>query len=369
MKIKKKTAFFRILSYYLLFLLTASVTFFSYAVIYRGRTEPPAERFVTNTNPAMYSSAQFQAFAKSDPLLNQYDISTPNSPLNSSFYVIPGLKSTQTLSYPDTPEICTSMTPQGLTVTEDYLFISAYCHTGSHNSVLYMLDKEAHSFIKEIILPGRNHAGGLAYDPIHQNLWVAGRERGVAQANYFSLEALESYCFDDTRSPLDYTEKYFLYGITRDSFLTYYDQSLYVGFFTTDADSVIEKFAIDSHGGLKEQLDREWGLNMQVPVAEDIVMISGKAQGIAFCEDRLFISQSYGIFPSKLRIFDHFSAVSLKDYHAEQSYSFPCQMEQICVDGDSLYILFESAAYSYQAYAPVIMDRVLKIDLDVLHPG
>ena len=48
-------------------------------------------------------------------------------------YIIPGLKATQTLltSEGDMPAMCTTMTPQGLAVTEDYVFVSAYCHAKS----------------------------------------------------------------------------------------------------------------------------------------------------------------------------------------------------------------------------------------------
>ncbi len=362
MKRKKR----KILLYYLLFLLTATGIYCLYAVLYRGKTEPDSQAPTTDTSAAVYTFSQFSQIAGENAILEEYGIQYYDHSPVSDTYIIPGLNGTRTCSPAGESASCTSMTPQGLAVTEDYLFISAYCHTRQHNSVLYMIDKHSHTFIKEIILPGRNHAGGLAYDPIHQNLWVSGRERGVAQANYYSLEALENYSYEEYHTPLEYTEKYFLYGITRDSFLAYYDHALYVGFFTTDADSVIEKFAISSDGGLVETLDREWGLNMRVPVAEDISMISGKAQGIAFRDDQLLISQSYGIFPSQLRIFDHLSASSLRDPHATWSFSFPCQMEQIYVDGNDLYLLFESASYSYRAYVPTVIDRVIKISLDFI---
>ena len=51
------------------------------------------------------------------------------------------------------PAMCTTMTPQGLAVTEDYVFISAYCHAKKHNSVIYMINKESHRFIKKLFCP------------------------------------------------------------------------------------------------------------------------------------------------------------------------------------------------------------------------
>ena len=72
--------------------------------------------------------------------------------LKSDTYVIPGLKSTKTMRSDDAHEFCacTSMTPQGICVTEKYLIISAYCRTQKHNSVLYVLDLETREFLKEI---------------------------------------------------------------------------------------------------------------------------------------------------------------------------------------------------------------------------
>ncbi len=57
-----------------------------------------------------------------------------------------------------------------------------YCHAKKHNSVIYMINKESHRFIKEIILPGQPHVGGLAYDSEHQILWYSSNTQELAQA-------------------------------------------------------------------------------------------------------------------------------------------------------------------------------------------
>lgn len=60
------------------------------------------------------------------------------------------------------------MTPQGMTLTENYLLISAYCYDHRHHSVIYVLDRQTGIHLKTIPLPDLPHAGGLAYDPIHK---------------------------------------------------------------------------------------------------------------------------------------------------------------------------------------------------------
>ena len=76
-------------------------------------------------------------------------------------YIIPGLKYTRTFlsAQGSKKAVCTSMTPQGLAITPEYVLISAYCHTGKHNSVIYVINKETHRFIKEVVLPGTAPCG------------------------------------------------------------------------------------------------------------------------------------------------------------------------------------------------------------------
>ena len=42
-----------------------------------------------------------------------------------------------------------------------------------------VIDKEKHNFIKEVILPGQPHVGGLAYDPEHKLLWYSSNINGI----------------------------------------------------------------------------------------------------------------------------------------------------------------------------------------------
>lgn len=108
-------------------------------------------------------------------------------------YVIPGLKAAKTVdSKTGITDICTSMTPQGMDVTEDSIFVSAYCHTKRHNSVLFEIDKKTGRFVKEIIMPNQTHAGGIAYDNLKQMLWVSDYVDGQAAVSLYTMEALET---------------------------------------------------------------------------------------------------------------------------------------------------------------------------------
>ncbi len=49
-----------------------------------------------------------------------------------------------------------------------------------------------------------------------------------------------------------------------------------------------------------------------------------------------------------------------------QKIRFPSKLEQIYVDGDDLYVLFESAAYGYRYTSLTQFDRILKLNLNTL---
>ena len=248
-------------------------------------------------------------------------------------------------------------------VTEDYVFVSAYCHAKKHNSVIYMINKESHRFIKEIILPGQPHVGGLAYDSEHQILWYSSNTQELAQAVSLTMESIENYDYDAGRHPIATNQIASLYGIVRDSFMTFYDGCLYVGCFTKYTDSAIARYAVDDQGNLINTMDEGLGMNFGMAVPLDYSTISEQAQGMAFYNDKLLLSHSFGILPSRVVFYEKSDKRLYVDENSAVSYRFPERIEQIFVDGDDLYVLFESAAYAYSSASVNIVDRVLKLSL------
>ncbi len=164
-----------------------------YAMIARGDKEPEAKYVETNTNPVCYGSE------KAFTLALRSDFPELAKKLKGTV-VIPGLNATRTTLHGfHGITTCTSMTPQGMAVTEDYIFISAYCHTKQHNSVILMLSRQTGSFLKEIVLPDTSHVGGLAYDPVNNNLWVSGGGKGKARAVAYDMISMRQK--DRSESP------------------------------------------------------------------------------------------------------------------------------------------------------------------------
>ena len=71
---------------------------------------------------------------------------------------VPGLESTNVCG-----RLCTTMAPQGHTVTDKYILVSAYDFTGQFESVVYIVGRQDVNKVATLILPDRIHAGGIAF--------------------------------------------------------------------------------------------------------------------------------------------------------------------------------------------------------------
>ena len=226
-----------------------------------------------------------------------------------------------------------------------------------------VIDKEKHNFIKEVILPGQPHVGGLAYDPKHKLLWYSSNINGIAQAVSIKMDTIEAYDYDDSHLPVETFQIVSLYGIVRDSFMTFYEGCLYVGCFEKYNESVIARYGVDEEGKLINTMDEKLGMDFEMAVPLDYSTISEQVQGIAFYNDKLLISHSFGILPSRLVFYEQSDKRLYVNENSARTYRFPERLEQIVVEGDSLYVMFESCAYAYRASSVNIVDRVLKLNL------
>lgn len=342
------------------------VCYWYYAFKYRAQIEVETERTATNTD-AVYTMEQYLRAMKRNEAIYNYACEPEEKETDYGTYVIPGLKATKTLNTGENAaDMCTSMTPQGLAVTEKYILVSAYCKTKQHNSVIYMIDKEKHRFVKEIVLGNRSHVGGMAYDSVNQILWVTGQEDSLAQINAMEMNHLEAYTFDDANKPIEFDMSYDLYRLKRASFMTYHEGALFVGFFTQDNASVIQKYLINEDGTLYEKKDssltRATGMDEPVACAVNMQVISGRVQGMAFYNDKILLTRSWGILPSEVQIFHYSPDGILLTEKADKKIKFPERLEQIYQDGEEIYALFESGAYAYRLSSVSRIDRVVKIN-------
>jgi hypothetical protein len=315
-----------------------------------GKESSPA----TETAPAVYDTlAQMKENLTGFKDLDTLSFDPYKEEKEEGTFVIPGLNGTASLRYSKTLGECTEMTPQGITATDDYLIISAYCHQHQHYSVLYVLDKDSHEYIKTVVLDGMPHAGSIAYDPDHDVLWVATALHGHAAASSILMDDIEQY--DDPSKAISWNSQQELEDLDKDSFLTWHDGYLIAGTYDADADSKVNTYDIDGKGKLIKKSEDK-------PTASD--QIAKNMQGYAQNDSYILTSASDGPhLDSTLAVFDA-DQTSFLDEEALKTWTLPCRMEQIWIDGNTVYVLFESAAKAYRDESTDIVDRVLSFDLE-----
>lgn len=319
-----------------------------YVMIFRQNQEPSYE-MQKNRDSNMTSVQQFWMLQGFEELSHMITFQIP----------IPGLNYTETLYFNNKtgcydPVFCTSMTPQGICVAQRYLLISAYCHTEHHNSVIFVLDKKSGAYEGCIVLDGTYHAGGLAYDTGSKRVWIAlGMEAQDTIAG-FSLVEMENYLQrnpEDTfmNGPIPFSSKCKIEGLKSCSFITFYNKDLFVGQFMKTDQSIVYQCRMNQNHDLLSIR------KMKLPK---------KIQGIAVFGDIVLLSQSYGLTKSSLIVHNYIdTAAQLDDETHIREFMMPQKMQQIYIDGDDLYVIFESAAYAYRAQPFPKIDRVLKLDL------
>ncbi|MBO0452517.1 YncE family protein [Candidatus Enterococcus murrayae] len=272
-------------------------------------------------------------------------------------YRIPDLESADTLSFKQEKSVCPSMTPQGMTLTENYVLISAYCHDHRHNSVIHVLDRLTGLKLKTIILPDLPHAGGLAYDPIHQKIWISNTAGKNAAVTAIALEQIEEYT--ENSRPINYQQKNVLKELPRASAITYDHGFLVVALFALNSFGQVVCYPIDGKGNLANPTSRSL---IESPFGS--LTIPPKVQGVTFYKNFLLFSQSWGKQPGQIFIFDIRQTTNFADLdQAVKIIATPPYLEQIYVEGDQLYTLFESGAAAYRKKTSFVMKDILQLDL------
>ena len=268
---------------------------------------------------------------------------------------VPGLESTDILG-----ESCGYMVPQGICIAGDYMLVTAYDSgdfyknpkQGAHKinpSVLYVLSNQtpgSRELLTTIVLPDRNHVGGVAFDG--KNIWIAkSTDRACSVISYETLkEAVNSGKSSYKLS--EYGQDVYCGAVA--SFVTWHEGRLWVG---TYSNRMNGRGMLRSYKVGKQQAEEGEILTLE---KQEEIVIPEFANGAAFMErgERTYLA----VTTSQGRYFDsevHFYQAG-KDpltgrsvYHYYDSCKFPPMAEELACDGDKTYFLFESSAACYSA--------------------
>ncbi|MCR4999813.1 MAG: phosphatase PAP2 family protein [Lachnospiraceae bacterium] len=272
-------------------------------------------------------------------------------------YTMPGLYG----SY--VPRICDDMICQGMARTSNHLIVSAYSYSGNYNSILYVMDLEGN--LKKIIDLGfRAHVGGMAYDEIHDVLWITAKLGQVYALDWKTLcTAVEK---DDKYHPIYKHDGSALVSFDAGlinhkgqkiaSFLTFFEGKLYVGSYVNGDTGILNTYEIDD--------DCKVTLQSSVEIPQRI-------QGMCFYRDvatdttYMLLSQSYSVYDSQLLRYVYHTATEKYEY-PQASWKLPEGAEQIVMTTRGLYLLFESSAKKYRSTARLANDHIFLIRMGEL---
>lgn len=275
-----------------------------YLFDYRYKVEEKTELTTTNTDALRELSDVQETIEKYIPSEDVQSLTEENT------YIIPGLIATKTLKDKKV-DMCTSMTPQGICTTESFVIISAYCHTHEHNSVLYVLSKEDHDFIGEVVVNGKYHLGNICYDRENQTIWCAAKGNNpltggkCAYLNSINLDDLLIHLFDQNEDTIKFSKKVPVTEYSNASFITYYKGEIFVGNYIVGENekALVTRYPIDENGQLETKTVKGKSGKCTVAAAKEQAEIGGLCQGIYFTDKYISIMQSSGTKDSSIRYF------------------------------------------------------------------
>ena len=303
-------------------------------------------------------------------------------------YPIPGLEVTRI----GDEDYCDAMVPQGVCVTDDFVLVSAYCSwsekdgmkhslesnatvggnpqlaaeiashhchesVSTHDSVIYVLDRTDGRYLKTLVLEGfgglsgtGNHVGGITFDG--GSVWVAMsmyKPLGKVQECRIPLSAIEEAVDTEGRSDsvvlatdqFDMVPCSSASAVERASVNTWYDGLLWVGEFKRSDDKANCRLV-----GFEPVGDKL--------VARRTIYIPKSANGITFAEHGgqtyLIMNRSTGRkHDSSLLVWPIDPSQATQTVQAKDArvINVPPMMEELCVDGDDIYSVYEGGALVY----------------------
>lgn len=252
---------------------------------------------------------------------------------------VPGLKHTNIDG-----TVCTDMVPQGLCIAGDYLLITAYDAKEAHNSVVYVLSHAGGNrgeYLATLVLPNRNHAGGIAFDG--SLIWIAqSSDKTLKGFSYETLQRAVASGADSVRVEYEISTDKLLKTA---SLVTYYDGLLWVGTFAEKESGILYGYQAEING------------DIAATTAVRFMELPAQTQGVSFVQEggktALLTNCSYGR-KNDARLHVYYPAYDAPADSGEialgeaaRILTLPPMLEEIDSDGDYTYCLFESAATKY----------------------
>lgn len=244
--------------------------------------------------------------------------------------------------------------PQGICITEEYIFISLYSGVRGHLGKIKVFDKESGVLLLTLGMDENSHLGGLTYDG--EYIWVCNSSKmSVERISYVFIQQM---IHENKGKMIDARNLVDIYRVKNvPSCVTYYDGQLWVATHSIWTNATMVAYDFDVQKNRLNSL-----VSFHIP---------SKVQGVTFSDiGEVYLSTSYGRKNSSY-IKKYKSIYSMTDNvnHYIELIELPPCSEGIAYDNHKLYVLFESAGMKYRegtdgkgrSAAP--LDKILRIQM------
>lgn len=270
---------------------------------------------------------------------------------------IPGMPATREEDFLKKKIMDTNQCPQGICMTGEYLLISSYSGRTDSPGCIHVFDQKTGEYLVTLGIKKDSHLGGLAFDG--ESVWVCHYENNTLGRLSYSFVKQTASLMPQTMVDCSGLVEEF-HVLNEPSCVTYEDGMLWVATHTKFFNSRMFAYQVTEKG--LRQLN-----SCRIP---------DKVQGIAFDEEkRVYVSASYGRTKSSY-LMVYASIDALDEFPGKPLIKIempPCS-EEIVLDDQKIYVLFESAAEKYlegtdgkgKSLAPI--DKILAVSKESVFP-
>ena len=267
---------------------------------------------------------------------------------------IPGMPDTRYQDYITKKIYSVDQCPQGLCVSEDYIFITSYSTDNRDNyGCLHIFDRRNGEYLATLTMKEGSHLGGIAYDG--ENLWVChSNHRTIERIDYALVKEIASH---KPKRIVEMPPEHEEYKVSNSpSCITFFGGKLWIATHTRFFKSVMKSYRYEN-GGI---------------TAYEEFAIPDKAQGVAFdAGGHVYLSTSFGRDRSSyIKVYESAYALSRQPDKPAQCVEMPPCSEEVAIADDELLVLFESGAQKYmegtdgKGKARTALDHLVAIHLD-----
>lgn len=245
---------------------------------------------------------------------------------------IPGMPSTREEDYLNNLICSESQCPQGICFTMEYVLITSYSDEKDASGSLLVFDRKSGEYLVTLEMKKNSHLGGIAFDG--ENVWIChSNSNSLERIPYEYIQKIASDTPGGMVDASAISDEYKIENIP--SCITYYGGRLWVATHSKIFNSKMLSYSYDKEKDTLTSLSK--------------YRIPNKVQGIAFDKDgTVYLSTSYGRTNSSyLKIYSSVLAMTQKPNNPEMKIEMPPCSEEIVLQNQNIYVLFESAGERY----------------------